>query len=230
MNFLLDEDEALKNLLKGMTVTDQKAAASPETKRKVDVWFGQPDQEIRAQSYPYITIDMIDVAEDFARAHRGRVKPAYLEDPETIGEDTEFDPTIHDWNINYPIPINIDYQITTYARQPRHDRQILSQLLHVRIPLRFAVLSTGPNTRFGTTRRLDVLDISKRDITESGKRLFVNAITVRVSSEVSPEIYLSGIYNKMYKVSQSITTGPDNGGSQILGRNEFTSVEYTIPE
>ena len=295
MTFLLDEDEALRTLLKEMTVTDQKAAsataktitnralisnvvtittstehgfevgdtvtiagaatafngtynitliptpttfkyaktnaniasvasggtATPGTTRKVGVWFGQPDQEIRAQSYPYITIDMIDISEDFSRAMRGRVKPAYLTNPSVIGTSTAWDTDEHDWDINYPIPVNIDYQITSFSRQPRHDRQILAQLLYSKIPLRFAVLDTGPNTVFGTTRRLDVLDISKRDITEQGKRLFVNAITVRVSSEIAAETF-----NQMYKVLQLNVTGTT--GSQAIGRSEFTAIDtYT---
>ena len=221
MSFLLAEDEALRNLLKGMIVTDQKSVDSAGTHRKVGVWFGQPDQEIRSQSYPYITIDMIDIAEDFTRAHRGRVRPDYYENPDTIGSNTTFNPAIHDWEINYPIPVNIDYQITTYSRQPRHDREILAQLLYTKIPMRFATLE--PND--GTVRRLDVLDISKRDITESAKRLFVNAITVRVSSEISPETF-----NKMYKALQVIVTGPDDSGSQVIGRGTWTPIEYTQPE
>lgn len=225
MSFLLDEDLALRDLLKGLTVTDQKSATEEGAKRTVGVWFGQPDQEIRSQSYPYITIDMIDISEDFSRAHRGKVKPPYIEDPETIGTNTPFDPDLHDWDIHYPIPVNIDYQITTYSRQPRHDRQILSQLLYTRIPLRFATLNTGPNTVYGTTRRLDVLDISKRDVTEAGRRLFVNAITVRISSEIAEQKL-----NKMYKALQAIVTGPEDSGSQIIGRGDWTPIEYTIPE
>jgi hypothetical protein len=120
--------------------------------------------------------------------------------------------------MDFPVPVNIDYQVTTYARQPRHDRQILAQLLNTKIPLRFAVLNVGPNTQFGTTRRLDVLDISKRDITEQGKRLFVNAITVRVSSEITPSTF-----NRLYKVQELNVTGTT--GSQIIGRGEFTAVE-----
>lgn len=225
MNFLLDEDLALRDLLKGIVVTDQKSPTEEGAQRKVGVWFGQPDQEIRSQSYPYITIDMIDVSEDFSRAHRGKVKPPYIQNPETIGEDTEFDPELHDWDIHYPIPVNLDYQITTFSRQPRHDRQILSQLLYTRIPLRFATLNTGPNTVYGTTRRLDVLDISKRDVTEAGKRLFVNAITVRISSEIAEQTL-----NKMYKVLQVSVTGPEDLGSQIIGREDWTPIEYNIPE
>jgi len=221
MSFLLDEDEALRNLLKDMFVTDQKSVTEDGPQRKVGVWFGQPDQEIRSQSYPYITIDMIDIAEAFDRAHRGRVTPVYYEDPDTIGESTAWDSELHGKDMDYPIPVNIDYQITTYARQPRHDRQILAQLLYTKIPLRFAVLDAGPNTLYGTTRRLDVLDISKRDITEQGKRLFVNAITVRVSSEIAPSTF-----NKFYKVQELNVTGTT--GSQVIGRGQFTPISYTI--
>ena len=54
MSFLLSEDEALRNLLKDMTVTDQKSVTEEGPTRKVGVWFGQPDQEIRNQNYPSI--------------------------------------------------------------------------------------------------------------------------------------------------------------------------------
>jgi hypothetical protein len=218
MSFLLDEDEALRNLFKDMVVTDQKSNTDDGPQRKVGVWFGQPDQEIRNQSYPYITIDMIDIAEAFDRAHRGKVNPGYYEDPDTITTGVNWDTDLHGKDMDFPVPVNIDYQITTYARQPRHDRQILAQLLYTKIPLRFAVLNVGPNTQLGTTRRLDVLDISKRDITEQGKRLFVNAITVRVSSEIAPSTF-----NKFYKVQELNVTGTT--GSQIIGRGEFTAVE-----
>jgi hypothetical protein len=215
MTFLLDEDEALRNLLTGLTVTDQKAPST--NARKVSVWFGQPDQELRNQSYPYITIDMIDIAEDFTRSMRGKAQPVYLANPTTIGTSTTYNSTLHDWEIDYPIPVNIDYQVTTYARQPRHDRQILADLLNTRIPLRFATLNTGTNTAQGTIRRLDVLDISKRDVTEAGKRLFVNAITVRVSSEISPSTY-----DKFYKVDEIRLDGPT--AKQRIDKTELTII------
>ena len=218
MSFLLDEDEALRNLLKDMLVTDQKSVTEEGPQRKVGVWFGQPDQEVRGQSYPYITIDMIDISEDIPRAQRGKVSPEYYPNPETIGVDTAWDPDFHGKDMDFPIPVNIDYQITTYARQPRHDREILAQLLYTKIPLRFGVLLTGPNTVSGTHRRLDVLHISKRDITEQGKRLFVNAITVRVSSEIAPSTF-----NKFYKAQELNVTGTT--GSQVIGRNQFTAIE-----
>lgn len=223
MTFLLSEDDALKSLLKGMTVVDQKSASSPATVRNVGVWFGQPDQEVISQNYPYITIDMIDISEDYARAMRGKVKPSYMSDPTTMGTNNPYDPDLHNWEINWPIPVNIDYQITTYARQPRHDRAILSQLLYNKIPMRFAVLEVDNNDANGTLRRLDVLDISKRDITEQGKRLFVNAITVRVSSEIAPETF-----HKLYKTLSLHVTGTTN--NPTLGRGTFTPIDsFTTP-
>ena len=176
MAFLLSEDKALREKLTGMTVTDQKADELGEA-RPVGVWFGQPDQEIRSQSYPYVTIDMVDMQRDLEREMRGISTAEYLR-PAGLDEDETFE-------INLPIPVSIDYQITSYARHPRHDRAIMSQLLSIKLPIRFGTLELDDNT----VRRLDVLDVSKRDITEQGKRLFINAITVRVSSEIAPTTY-----------------------------------------
>jgi len=201
------EDEALKTLLKGMTVTDQRSN-NEGVARPVGVWFGMPDQELRDQAYPYITIDMIDVMEDRQRAMRGQIdgydylKPANL-------------PASKGYKVSYPIPINIDYQITTYARNPRHDRQILSDLLYTRLPLRFGALSTND----GTVRRLDVLDVAKRDTVEQAKRLFSNAITVRISSEM-PLLQ----YRELYKVQKVITSGPTaTPRGRFVGVDTFTT-------
>lgn len=171
MAFLLAEDYALRQKLQSITVTDQKSE-NLETTRQVGVWFGQPDQELRSQNYPYMTIDLIDIREDFSRAMRGIVSPDYLA-PSDLATNEGF-------STHMPIPVNIDYQITTYSRHPRHDREILSKLLHGPLTLRFGTLKIED----GTVRRLDVVNIAKRDVTEQAKRLFVNAITVRVSSEI----------------------------------------------
>lgn len=221
MTFLLSEDEALRNLLKDMVVTDQKSVTGEGPQRKVKVYFGQPDQELRDQTYPYITIDMIDINEDTARAMRGFAAPSYMGDPTTGPNNTDaYDPETQSWKIHWPIPVNIDYQITTYSRQPRHDREILAQILYTKIPMRFATLQ--PND--GTVRRLDLLDIAKRDVTEQGKRLFVNAFTVRVSSEIAPETY-----NKLYKALTLDVTGTT--GNQVIGRGQFTALEpFTITQ
>ena len=186
MTFLLSEDEALRKYLQGITVNDQRAAGD-DVPRQVGVWFGQPDQELRNQSYPYITIDMIDIQRDAAREMRGRITGT-VEQFGYLGPTEESD---LGWDVELPIPVNIDYQITTYARQPRHDRELLAQLLYTKLTLRFAQLELNDNT----VRRLEVLDVAKRDSVEQGKRLFINAVTVRVTSEIA-----QASYKEYYKV------------------------------
>jgi hypothetical protein len=116
---------------------------------------------------------MIDVQRDTTREHRGLTSASYI-------PHTPSSPSVVGFITNLPIPVSIDYQITSYARHPRHDRAIVAQLLTTKFPLRFGYLETDD----GTIRRLDVMDVTKRDVTEQAKRLYVNAITVRVSSEV----------------------------------------------
>lgn len=173
MAFIVSEDRALHGKLQGMTVTDQKAE-NDGVPRQVGVWFGQPDQEIRAQGYPYVTIDLINVQRDSTREMRtdfrapGYLQPTDLQDGEA-------------YLVSEIVPVNLDYQITSYARHPYHDRAIMSQLMTDKLPMRFGVLDVDDNT----VRRLDVIGISKRDAVEQGKRLFVNAITIRISSEIA---------------------------------------------
>lgn len=188
MTFLLSEDEALRKQIQGITVHDQRATGD-DVPRQVGVFFGQPDQELRAQVYPYITIDMIDILRDAEREMRGRITG----DVKQFGYLGPTETSDFGWDIDLPIPVNIDYQITTYARQPRHDRELLSQLLHQKLPLRFGQLTLNDNT----VRRLEVLDVAKRDSVEQAKRLFINAVTVRVTSEIVQEAY-----REYYKVQE----------------------------
>lgn len=219
MTFIMSEDEALHTMLRGMTVSDQK---NPE--RPVGVWFGQPDPELQAQAYPYVTIDLIDISEARERVMSGRSAPWYFADDLNIDEDEE-----EDWDIWNPTPINLDYQITTYARQPRHDRQILAQIMRQRLPLRFGSLLVkekvemdGEDTIIhATTRRLDVLGVVKRDLPEAGKRLFQNVFTIRVSSEVlgpfeNPRQYVKvrALYLRTYRIE---TPQPVLDTVQVIG-------------
>lgn len=196
MTFLLSEDKALRERLQGMKVTDQKADGE-NSLRDVGVWFGQPDQEIRSQSYPYVTIELLDVERDPSREHRGKAtsdSAPYLFTNADINTNQAAE-------LDYPVPVNIDYQVTTFARHPRHDREILASLLDSRLPMRFGILHLDDNT----VRRLDVLGVTKRDLVEQGRRLFMNAITVRVSSEIP-----QGTLKTLYKVL-SVELDPTQG-------------------
>lgn len=195
MTFILSEDKALRDMLKGIVVSDNANATRP-----VEVWFGQPDMEVRQQSFPFITIDLIDLSEATERMMSGgRVTPWYYEDV------MEIPPVADDWDMPYPIPMNLDYQVTSFARQPRHDRQILAQVIGQRLPMRYGSLEVverevSSTESDVTIRRLDVLGVAKRDTVESGKRLFMNVWTVRISSEV-PQAFVSKYYNRVTQVS-----------------------------
>jgi len=210
--FLFSEDKALREKMQGMVVYDQKATGD-QVPRNVGVWFGQPDQEVRAQSYPYVTIDMIDISRDPSREMRGKTTASYLESRLSAN----FDPATQGWEADLPIPVNLDYQITTYSRQPRHDRMLVAQLLAEKLPMRAGVLELDD----GTVRRLDVMDIAKRDLTENQKRLFVNAVTVRVSSEV-----VQGVLSEFQKTATVNITAPigANAGGRF-GDTTFAGFE-----
>lgn len=171
MPFILNEDAALKALLADITVSD-----SGNPTRPVGVFYGQPDVQIRQQTYPYITIDLVGITEEVDRAHRG-----YVDGLPYTPEGADPEVPFATW---YPIPVMLYYQVTTYARQPRHDRQLINALFNSeRLPFRFGTLYIPED---GTTRRLDMLGFEKRDMTESDKRLFSNVYNLGVSAELLP--------------------------------------------
>lgn len=184
--WILDEDYALKAKMQGAYVSDQS-----QPRRPVRAWFGHPDQEITEQTYPYITIDLIEISEATERVHRGDLflhdgyknypPPEWWGAPDLLNEDVGL-------LTEMPTPVNLDYQISTWARNPRHDRQLMTQMIAGgRTALRSGWLevddASGPNG--GTIRRMDFLGHGKRDVAdENQKRLFNNIFRVRVSSEI----------------------------------------------
>jgi len=164
--FLIAEDEALKGFLQGMVVADEKSAAvngptGTIKTRPVKVWFGYPDVEVRAQEFPFVTIDLVDIVHANDRQHQG-----VIYDTDYMGTQAPQAGYIYEYNL--PVAFDIIYQITTYARHPRHDRAIL----------------------FQGWRSMFVDGYVKRDTfedAESGnRRLLRNVFTVRVVSEMTP--------------------------------------------
>jgi len=116
--FVIAEDLALKTMLQGLTVGDEKNSA-----RAVKVWFGYPDVEVRAQEFPFITIDLIDIVPANDRQTSGRLY------------DGDYRGTVapsgrNSYSYTVPVAYDIVYQVTSYSRHPRHDRAIIFQLLH----------------------------------------------------------------------------------------------------
>lgn len=223
MTFLFSEDEALKEKMQGMTVADQSNPTRP-----VEVWFGQPDIEIREQKYPYITIDLVDISEARERVMMSNgVTPWYYEITYP-----ELDQLPDDWTMPYPIPVNLDYQVTTFARSPIHDRQLLGQILGWRLPFRFGYLNVtekttvvGDNTTLDqTTRRLDMLGHYKRDMVENNKKMYMNIFTVRISSEI-PNIAVAKYF---YQVNSINLTQKSTYPSTLASPDLLSTITFTI--
>jgi hypothetical protein len=175
LTFILAEDTALKSLLQGISVVDEKSISRP-----VKVWFGFPDIEVRAQDYPYMTIELLDVSPSNERQHSG-----FLYDNDFRGTIAPVEGVSYEYE--YPVAYDLIYQVTSYARHPRHDRAIIYQFLNEKVPHKFGQIAI-PN-ELGTEisyRHIFLDGFIKRDLIEEGRRLLRNVFTVRVVSEMTP--------------------------------------------
>jgi len=174
--FIVAEDLALKTLLAGITVADEKSGS-----RQVKIWFGYPDVEVRAQEFPFITIDLIDVIPANERQTSG-----YMWDDDNQGTTS---PLGGRYGYDIPVAYDLSYQITSYARHPRHDRAIMYALFN-KFPSKFGKLAVPNQIGTETAYRSMFLDgFVKRDAVDGetgNRRLLRNVLTVRVVSEMSP--------------------------------------------
>jgi hypothetical protein len=180
MTFVLAEDGAIKTYLAGMTVSDEKSNS-----RAVGVWFGYPDVEMRQQIFPFVTIELIDI-----RAANDRQTYGITKDTDYMG--TVASTANHVYQYTTPVAYDLEYQLTTYARHPRHDRSIILQMLR-KFPSKYGFLPVTNDLGTETAYRHMFLEMySKRDTvdndsTSGNKRLLRNVYTVRVVSELTPE-------------------------------------------
>jgi hypothetical protein len=170
--FIINEDQALKEHLQGLTVSDQNDNARP-----VKVYYRLPESEERAVSYPFLTLDLLDIEEEPDRAHRGRITPQYLPEGYTTPPAG-----MGDYKTEFPIPVSLLYQITSHTRSAWHDRQLTAQLIGNKLPIRFGQLFVPADE---TVRRMDLVDFQAADsLDRNNKRVFRKAITVAVSAEL----------------------------------------------
>jgi len=175
MSFVLSEDEALKNLFAGMTVSDDK---QPE--RPVDVFYAIPDVEIRQQRYPYITIDLVDI-----RPANERQTSGYMFDKDYLGTIPAQEDTVYTYYM--PVAYDLVYQVSSWSRHPRHDRALLQQMLRNRLPAKYGKLAVPNDLGTETAQRSMFLDaFAKINYVEDGRRVFRNLFTVRIVSEMTP--------------------------------------------
>ena len=178
MTFILAEDAALKALLSGITVVDEKAGGTP-TPRPVQVWYGTPDVELRDQTFPFITIDLMDV-----RLAPERQMSGIVYDRDKAGTVAISNNRVYSYE--FPMTYDLVYQITTYSRHPRHDRALIVQLMQKKIPSKYGKLGVRNAADTETAYRHMFLDeFLKRDSVEEGRRLLRNIFIVRVVSELT---------------------------------------------
>ena len=204
--FLLAEDAALKERLSGLSVTDDR-----ENQRPVQVFFRYPEGETE-RIYPFITIEMIDLIHARNRQHSetelyyfntagGASAPTgwasrtnaltYWPDEST---DFSYLTNKNDYQVlstNEFVPIDLVYQISTYARSAFHDRQLSSLILRKVFPFRTSSIHIPADN---TDRRLEMLDWTTADLldAEAGyrKRIFRKIYTLQISAELtSDDVY-----------------------------------------
>lgn len=220
--FLLAEDEALKKRLASLTVTDDR-----EVSRPVQVFFRYPDVETE-RTYPFITIEMIDIVHARNRQHSenelyyfnptaaggGASAPAGWENrpnaltywPSESSDFSNFD-NKNSFKIlatNEFVPVDLVYQVSTYTRTALHDRQLTSMMLRKVFPFRRSSLHIDADN---TDRRLEMLDWTTADLldAESGyrKRIFRKIYTLQMGAEL-PSTDLYG-----YKQATSVVANID---------------------
>jgi hypothetical protein len=198
--FIIAEDLALKTYLGNLIVSDQKNPSRP-----VKVWFGYPDVEIRDQSFPFLTIDLIDITPANERQTSGR-----LIDNDYRGTITPVNNGVYSYDI--PIAYDLSYQITSYARNPRHDRALMYQLFN-KFPSKFGYLRVPNKLETEFSARSMFLDgFVKRDAVDDetgNRRLLRNVFSVRIVSEMTPQTALTaGNTVRTVKINKTTTHIP----------------------
>ena len=201
--FLLAEDAALKARFANVTVSDDRNGTRP-----VQVFFRYPESETE-RTYPFITIEMIDLIHARNRQHSETQitypkvgipqRSNYVDAPDTMTywpsrvADMETVPATGRQFIqsNEFIPVDLLYQVSTFTRSALHDRQLTSQMLSTITPFRKGFIEVPED---GTIRRLDLLDWTTADLLDSEagyrKRIFRKIYTLQMTAEIpSTDMY-----------------------------------------
>lgn len=193
--FTLAEDAALKSRLQTLYVSDDR-----EQRRPVQVFFRHPDGETE-KTYPFATLELINInhARDrqesevsyyYSKAgwYEGQQDDRHIAYfPSEYDADGMYGVAGEDGYIHIEpfVPVNLTYQVSTYCRSQRHDRQLTAALLRYVFPLRRGFIEIPED---GTIRRCDLLNWQQADLLdqESGykKRIFRKVFTVQINAEI----------------------------------------------
>lgn len=186
MTYILNEDAAIKAKLQGLRVHDTNAPAGG---RPVTVLFRMPEQELRDRSYPFIAITRSDIQTASDREHRGKAPLLYV--PEQASDT--WDPAVESpettpYVVNYPIPVDVLYQITVRTRKQSHHSEIVAALSAPdRLHPRFGFVEIPQD---GTVRTLTIEGGPEFQwwAEDGDKRVFSADYVVRMPSELLPSV------------------------------------------
>jgi hypothetical protein len=177
--FILAEDEALHKYLTGMTVPDRPGSNKAV---EVGVWFRFPEGE-RNIKYPFITIDLINVAPAYELWTSDHVNTATYQ-PSVSPSIPSADPGMN-LDIRNFLAFKLTYQVSVHCRSSLHDRFLMSRFFTDVFPPRPFWMGVDADN---TWRRTELLDSAQADLmetTESGnKRIFRKVYTVSMLAEV----------------------------------------------
>lgn len=181
---LLAEEAALKSRISGIYAPPDAKATPGSEGTPVPVHFRFPEGEKVKVVYPFITIDFLGIQFAADRAHAGPqqvLKYSPSEDTE-INSDPMSDTS---FVVDYPVPVDLFYQVTTWSRNPRQDRRILGQLMKQdRLPLLDGWMLIPEDE---TWRRLHVLSVQPlHDKDERGFVAYRNTIMLNINAELVP--------------------------------------------
>lgn len=195
--FTLAEDAALKNRLQTLYVSDDR-----EQQRPLKVFFRYPDAETE-KTYPFITLELIGI--NHARNRQYSEVAYYYTNDSAVSSSAsasskflDYFPSEYDadglssvvgpngyLNMDPFVPVDLTYQVSTYCRSQRHDRQLTAAMLRYVFPIRRGFIEIPED---GTIRRCDLLNWQQADLLdqESGykKRIFRKVFTVQINAEI----------------------------------------------
>lgn len=201
--WLIAEDTAVKQRFSGLTVSDDRNAGRP-----VQVFFRYPEGEVE-KHYPFITIEHIDISHAKARQHSEvTLYAGYKEGEDWVPNRLDYWPSTTPDPAESPgsegfsedylytnefIPVDLIYQVTTYSRSFKHDRELTSKILTHVVPFRWGAIGVEYDN---TMRWFDMLDWANADLLdpEAGyrKRIFRKIYTLQMTSEI-PSSVLGGV-------------------------------------
>jgi len=185
MPWILNEDAALKSKLTGLLVSDTNAGAGA---RPVLCRYRMPEAEFATATFPMIIIARQNILKDDEREHRGKTRLMYT--PESVGA---WNPLVEDYstspyNVDFPIPFNINYEVVVYSRKEQHNIELVGQLAQQELlPARFGYLEIPED---GTVRSLFLEGGPEFESAKDadGKRIYRTHYVVRIATEMAPTI------------------------------------------